>query len=173
VKRRRLWLLAFLAGLIWVAILFQRNAGRLTAISPTATEIGRENGSVSGSTIGPDITPATPTIVPVETGSTSEQMKPARPSATPTPVQIFHEVQPGEVPGIIAEAYGIRVDLLLSENDITDPTTLQIGQRLRIPVTATPTPAVSPPRPPPLLPPRPNDLHHPSWRRTAGNRRRI
>lgn len=74
----------------------------------------------------------------------SGQKKPVTPTFTPTPVQIFHEVRPGEVPGIIAEGYGVKVDLLLSANDITDPTSLQIGQRLRIPVTATPTPAVSP-----------------------------
>jgi uncharacterized protein YkwD len=144
VQRRRLWLLAFLAGLIWLAILFQRNAGRLTTISPTAPEIGREIGASSAPTTDPVITTDTPPAIPMETRSMSQQMKPVTPALTSTLVQIFHEVQPGEAPGIIAETYGIRVDLLLTENDITDPTTLQIGQRLRIPVTATPTPVGSP-----------------------------
>jgi hypothetical protein len=107
--------LAFLAGLIWLAILFQQNAGPLTAISPTATEFGREIRSVSAPTFDP-IT-KTPPLVPVETESTSEQMKSVTPILSPTPVQIFHEVKPGKVPGNTAAAYGIRVDLLVFAGD--------------------------------------------------------
>lgn len=58
------------------------------------------------------------------------------------------------MPGVIAAAYGISVDLLMRLNNIADPTVLQIGQRLFIPVTITPTPATPPPSPSPTPEPR-------------------
>jgi uncharacterized protein YkwD len=57
-------------------------------------------------------------------------------------------VQAGEVPGIIAAHYGISVDQLLQLNQITDPTLVQIGQKLLIPVTPTPAQPAGPTPPP-------------------------
>lgn len=45
----------------------------------------------------------------------------------------FHTIQPGEYPLAIAAQYDIPVELLLSTNDITDVTLLQVGDVLRIP----------------------------------------
>ena len=75
--------------------------------------------------------------------------------STPTPVgmimisapdqegKIIHEVQPYQTLITIADAYRVKMDLLLAFNGITVETPLQIGQRLVIDpgkVTPTPTP---------------------------------
>jgi len=63
------------------------------------------------------------------------------PESTPTPAAADEEgtytVQEGDIPVTIAEKFGISVEALLEANDITDPTSLKIGQVLVIP---TPTP---------------------------------
>jgi uncharacterized protein YkwD len=68
---------------------------------------------------------------------------------------VYHVVQPGEVPLSIAAEYGLTVDILMEVNQITDPTRLQIGQQLLIPVTVTPTPAQPSPTPTPAVSPTP------------------
>jgi uncharacterized protein YkwD len=71
-------------------------------------------------------------------------------------------VQAGEIPGSIAEQYGISVEALMTLNEITDPTSLQIGQQLLVPVTITPTPQPSPtPTGPKVSPsPTPTPIYH-------------
>jgi LysM repeat protein len=62
------------------------------------------------------------------------------PESTPTAVageEGTYTVQEGDIPVTIAEQFGITVEALLEANDITDPTSLTIGQVLVIP---TPTP---------------------------------
>jgi len=44
-----------------------------------------------------------------------------------------HVVAEGETPWSIAQQYGVSVEELLSANGIEDPTTVQIGEELRIP----------------------------------------
>ncbi|MEM1221322.1 MAG: LysM peptidoglycan-binding domain-containing protein [Verrucomicrobiota bacterium] len=66
---------------------------------------------------------ATPTPVPAPTSSST----PVSSTATD-----FHIVQAGEYPGTIAPQYGMTATELLVINDITDPRTLQIGQRLKV-----------------------------------------
>jgi uncharacterized protein YkwD len=66
------------------------------------------------------------------------------PTLTPTPIPVYYIVEPGDVALAIAAKYGLNVDVLLEVNGITDPTTLQIGQQLLIPVTVTPTPTATP-----------------------------
>ena len=46
-----------------------------------------------------------------------------------------HTVQAGETFFSISQVYGIGVDELMRHNGFTDPTRLQLGQRLRIPAT--------------------------------------
>ena len=46
---------------------------------------------------------------------------------------LFHIVQPGDIPLLIAEEYNIPVEVLLAVNEVTDPTLLQVGQQLLIP----------------------------------------
>jgi uncharacterized protein YkwD len=53
------------------------------------------------------------------------------PDGVATP--IYHVVQSGEMPLSIASQYNVPVEILLTANDITDPTKLQIGQVLMIP----------------------------------------
>jgi uncharacterized protein YkwD len=59
----------------------------------------------------------------------------ARP--TPEPVEDanaeYHTVEPGDMPLSIAYEHDVPVELLLAVNEITDPTLLQIGQKLVIP----------------------------------------
>lgn len=74
---------------------------------------------------------------------------PVPPTQTPTPIPVFYEVQPGDAPLKIAAAYNISLDDLLAVNNITDPTRLQIGQTLVIPVTVTPSPSAPTPTPSP------------------------
>jgi len=66
------------------------------------------------------------------------------PVATSTPVasdEGTYTVQEGDIPTTIAEKFGISVEALMEANDITDPTSLKIGQVLVIPTpTATPEP---------------------------------
>ena len=65
-------------------------------------------------------------------------------SSASTPVPVYHVVRAGEYPLSIAQQYDISVDTLLSINQITDPTRLQIGQKLLVPVTTTPVPTATP-----------------------------
>lgn len=59
----------------------------------------------------------------------------------PTPLpemneeMVYHTVEAGEMPLSIAYRYEIPVEMLLAANEITDPTLLQIGQKLIIPPT--------------------------------------
>lgn len=46
---------------------------------------------------------------------------------------VYHTVQSGEIPLTIASQYDIPVEILLTANNIDDPTLLQIGQQLIIP----------------------------------------
>jgi len=59
-------------------------------------------------------------------------------AATPTPsAEGVYIVQEGDYPSSIAEQFGISAEELMDANDITDPTSLRVGQELIIP---TPSP---------------------------------
>jgi len=79
-----------------------------------------------------------------ETGEPAATTTPGagEPEATSTPAadeEGTYTVKEGDIPVTIAEQFGISVEALLEANDITDPTSLKIGQVLVIP-TATPEP---------------------------------
>ncbi len=64
----------------------------------------------------------------------SKKAAPAAPApARETQQQTIHVVVKGENPHSIARKYGVKYDELLRINKITDPTKLQIGQKLVIP----------------------------------------
>lgn len=137
----------WIAGLLCFVLLIQF----YDPASPMS-ELEQEQVSTPAATLGAALPtrisrPATagpkPTSSPTPTATT-------RPAATPTP--IFHEVEAGEIPGTIAETYGIGVEVLLEANNIADPTLLQIGQKLLVPVT--PTRAAAPPPTPRATPER-------------------
>lgn len=46
---------------------------------------------------------------------------------------VYHEVRPGENLYRISKAYGVGVDTLIKVNHLSDPTRLEVGQRLKIP----------------------------------------
>jgi len=71
---------------------------------------------------------------PVETPGPEEEATTATPTTTAEGVYV---VQEGDYPSSIAEKFGISVEELMKANDITDPTSLKVGQELTIP---TPTP---------------------------------
>jgi LysM repeat protein len=82
------------------------------------------------------------TTTTTETGEPQATTTPeaGEPEATTTPTageEGTYTVQEGDIPVTIAEKFGISVEALLEANDITDPTSLKIGQVLVIP---TPTP---------------------------------
>jgi len=92
-------------------------------------------------------TVATPSSArPSPTGTSTT---PQAPTATPRPVT--YVVQEGDTLGAIAIRFGVSVEALQAANGIDDPTKLQIGQELTIPVggvaptrtrAVTPTPTV-------------------------------
>ena len=71
---------------------------------------------------------------PEETATPEEEAATATPTTTAEGVYV---VQEGDYPSSIAEKFGISVEELMEANDITDPTSLTVGQELIIP---TPTP---------------------------------
>jgi LysM repeat protein len=69
----------------------------------------------------PTVTRSVPTAAPPDT-------------PTPSPTPIFHSVESGETLIAIALQYGVTVAALQSANGISDPSTLQVGQELMIPM---------------------------------------
>ena len=81
-------------------------------------------------------------LLPTSTRAMAATRRPASTPAamaTATPAPVFYAVQAGDMPLSIAIEHGVEVETLLKANDIEDPTALQIGQKLLIPVTPTPT----------------------------------
>jgi hypothetical protein len=67
------------------------------------------------------------------------------PTPSPTPGPYVYTVKDGDVPGAIAELFGVSLEELLSANGLTDESSLVVGQQLLIPgVTATPRPTPGP-----------------------------
>ncbi|MDM8521056.1 LysM peptidoglycan-binding domain-containing protein [Anaerolineales bacterium HSG6] len=83
-------------------------------------------------------------------------------TATETPSAEFvtHVVVSGEMPLSIAASYDIAVEDLLAANDDFNPTLLQIGQALIIPITVTPTPVPPTSTPTPKESPTPTATPH-------------
>lgn len=82
-------------------------------------------------------------------------LPPKPPTSTPTPTAtsgpVRHIVRSGEMLLAIAAEYNTSVEKIMMVNEITDPTTIQIGQELLIPVTATPVGKVTPQPTPKLI----------------------
>lgn len=63
------------------------------------------------------------------------------PAATPTVDGYVHVVRPGETLYGISRQYGVPLDQLAAVNQITNPATIRVGQRLIIPTYRQQTPA--------------------------------
>ncbi|MCB0193729.1 MAG: LysM peptidoglycan-binding domain-containing protein [Anaerolineae bacterium] len=133
-----LWKVALALGVISIAIVI---LGQNDRSVPTQSE-------ALVNTETPDYTP-TPTFTPHATKDEVGLIPTITPTpqpatATPTPEPIYHVIEEGDVAVSIAAQYNISVEKLLQVNNVDDPTLLQIGQELMIPVTITPDPTTSP-----------------------------
>lgn len=62
----------------------------------------------------------------------------------PTPSEAVYTVQQGDTLSEIAEKVDVPMDQIAARNDIADPSELQVGQQLIIPLNATATPTLAP-----------------------------
>ena len=110
---------------------------------------------VTKSTPAPPTT--TPTVTPTASLTVQATPTPApytpEPTATPTlePTPVVHTISAGETLIAIARQYGVSVQAIQEVNGITDPRTLRVGQKIRIPTdpdaqlgAGTPTPEPTP-----------------------------
>jgi len=73
------------------------------------------------------------------------------PTATPVPGtggEVWYTVVPGDTLGRIAVRYGTTSAVIMRANGLTNPNLIRVGQRLRIPASAGPTPAPTTPTDP-------------------------
>ncbi len=64
--------------------------------------------------------------------------------STPTPTNVYYEVQANDDMGGIAYYYGISVADLMTANPDIDPRAMTVGMQLLIPITPTPPPTATP-----------------------------
>ncbi len=125
------WL--WLAGLIGVILLLVRFYASPPSEPAPAVVLPAATPTVM---VSPTVT--RPAVVSTPTPTQRLTVASATPVLTPTPAPVIHIVQAGEIPLVIAGQYGISAEALLTANGITDPSSLQIGQELLVPVTLTP-----------------------------------
>jgi LysM repeat protein len=109
-----------------------------TALATTARPSVTPTGTPQGTATGTPGVSATPGGTP---GATSTPV----PSPTPEPSP-FEEytVQQGDSLSSIAQQFGTSADELARINGITDPNTLDVGQKLQVPRPASPSPTPGP-----------------------------
>ena len=95
---------------------------------------GLNSGSGSTTTVGLAPTTAATTTRPTTTKLvlTTPQSTTATTTETTTPGAVHYVVQSGDTLGSIAQKYSTTVDELMTLNPGIDPTTLPIGQRIRV-----------------------------------------
>jgi LysM repeat protein len=116
------------------------------SVTPTGTPGGTPSVSPTpGGTPGVSPTPGgTPGISPTPGGTPAATLT-AAPSPTPAPSPfIEYTVQQNDSLSSIAQQFGTTADELARINNITDPHTLDIGQKLQVPRPATPSPTPRP-----------------------------
>jgi LysM repeat protein len=102
----------------------------------------------------PTMTPTvTPTALPTAQATPTPAPYTPEPTATPTlePTPVVHTIAAGETLISIARKYGVSVQAIQEVNGITDPRTLRVSQKIRIPTdpdaqlgVGTPTPEPTP-----------------------------
>jgi len=132
-------LMALLIGslvAVWLLVLppagadQDRPPGALAGIVPTGTGTPRATATSS----------PTPTTTPAAVASVTGAPAPSPTSTpsptatpTPTPTPTTYTVRAGDTLTDIANQYGVTVDALQRTNNISDPTQIQVGDRLTIP----------------------------------------
>lgn len=107
---------------------------------PTATEADEDAAETAASEADEEATEEATEEEEEETDAEEATATPARsanadtPGATPTP--FVYEVQSGDSPAVIAARFGITTDELIEANSIVNPSALQIGEELVIPISS-------------------------------------
>lgn len=111
-----------------------RRSAPWIALVALATGCGRPTDAPAPTPEPLGVTLPAPTLALRVTRPVGEQ--PPLPTAipAPTPTPVIHVVQPGETLIDIAQDYGVTLDALQAANGVLTPETLQIGQRLIIPL---------------------------------------
>ena len=118
--------------LVWavgcsIAALVLAGCGQVITLSPTPTPSQAASANVAPFT--------TPTALATSTPVPYAPLPTPTPSPTPTPV--IYTVQSGDTLGGIAIKYGVGISTLQDVNNVLDPRTLQLGQKLIIPRATT------------------------------------
>ena len=77
----------------------------------------------------------TSSATPLPTGFVTQTPSP---TITPTPTQVFYEVQTGDDMYSIAWRYGLSPDVLMTANPTVNPRMMSVGAKLLIPITPQP-----------------------------------
>lgn len=142
-KAARLAIGALVVILLELTVVWAANRFRPALVATTASMITPTAVTTltATPTLEPTITSTATPIPPTSTITPTPTRTPTMtPSTTPTPEFIIYEVQPGDTLSDIAAELGTTVAVIEAANPEVDPTLLQIGQEIRIPVAAiTPT----------------------------------
>ena len=109
-----------------------------TTARPSVTPTGTPQRTTTGT---PGVSP-TPGGTPGGTPGATSTPTPS-PTPEPSPFQEY-TVQQGDSLSSIATQFGTTADELARINSITDPNTLNVGQKLQVPKPTTPSPTPSP-----------------------------
>lgn len=137
------WWVALAVGLICLIVISFSGQSATSAAHEEegdVTNLSARNEIIAFDT--PLTTVATETGELLPTPTSTQPIPTVTPTATPTinPDYITHIVETGEMPLSIANRYDIDVEQVINLNRIKNPSLLQVGQRLIIPVTATTIP---------------------------------
>ncbi|MHB9033564.1 MAG: LysM peptidoglycan-binding domain-containing protein, partial [Anaerolineae bacterium] len=125
---------------ILVAALAITGCSQTPEVAPTATVVAIANTATSPPKPWPALTAtATATPQPTPTQTATATLTEVQPTASP----LYHTVEQGEWPELIAEAYSISVDELMAANGLDRDSSLSVGQVLLIP-TPSPEPGTFP-----------------------------
>jgi len=142
IKRRRARvipaILLAIAGLILIGIVIV-----VVAAVSNGPGLGVLRTPTPTATVTNTITP-TPTVPPpTNTAAATATITPS-PGPSPTPTQTYYTVEAGDTLFSIAAKYNGNVCTLMAVNNITDPSTLAVGQKLLIPSPDTQLPTSTP-----------------------------
>lgn len=126
-------ILVSLGTFLGIGVNWATGSGREAGLGPALTPVATQPAAAPAvSTVAP--APASsPAVVSKPSGSPTAASKPGAPSATATPVGRTYTVKAGDNPSRIAGQFGITAEELMRANNISDPSSLQIDQVLRIP----------------------------------------
>jgi len=141
-----LWWMALVFGLIYLVILSQDDL-------PSSASMKQPTGTATHALTFASSVPQANLFSPPKSNLNSPKKEIATlrlptdsltVTPTPEPVYVTYTIDEGDLLGAIAAQYDLEVEAIMEANNITDPTLLQIGQVLRIPMTVTPLPSPSP-----------------------------